>query len=393
MMRRTWILVAVVGMVLLASVVGFGGPTPVHSETISNFMCDDITRLPSGDYLLAGAQQVGSQPWEVEPVIRIYGVGPGEHDYLIDGVDATGASQGTVTSFGFDAIDEVQVKTSGFVADYGSGGGVVINIVTKAGTNQLAGTYFTRTHASLNDLEYAEDGTLWGAGTTFDPDPVPVLGYFDEAGKFVSVDHPLEARGGFYNGVDFTGRGVAYGNTTPHGAPVEPLLSISIDGTTWTVPPLLPWQFGAINAARFLDATTGWVGGETPDGAAFAATYDAGQTWMKQMMPDATYIWDMAIAVIPVDPQACPTGPNWVLGAALGTYYLDDGSKESIVYRYDGLVWEELWRVPGYGGALHFDPTGDGEIGIVQNHADGTATFARYSAPDFFEIDSLGCNE
>ena len=121
MMRRAWIQVAAVGIVLFGFVVGLAGPTPIHSETIESFVCDDVTRLPGGDYLLAGAQQVGSQSWQVEPVIRIYGVGPGEHDYLIDGVDATGASQGTVTSFGFDAIDEVQVKTSGFVADYGSG--------------------------------------------------------------------------------------------------------------------------------------------------------------------------------------------------------------------------------------------------------------------------------
>jgi len=393
MKRRAWVLVTAVGMVLFSSVVDFGGPSPIYSETIENFVCNDVTKLADGAYLLAGGVQVGSQSWQVEPVIHIRGTGPGEHDYLIDGVDASGVSQGTVTSLAFDAIDETQIKTSGFVADYGSGGGAVVNMVTKAGTNRLAGTYFTRTDASLNDLEYAEDGTLWGAGTTFDPDPIPVLGYFDDTGRFISVDHPVEARGGFFNGVDFTGHGVAYGNTTPGDSPVEPPLSISIDGMTWTVPPLLPWRIGAINAARFLDASTGWVAGETPDGAAFAATYDAGRTWLRQTMLDATYIWDMDIALIPVDPQACPTGSNRILGAALGTYYLDDGSKESIVYRYDGSMWEELWRVPGFGGALHFDTTGDGEIGIVQNHQDGTATFTRYSAHDFFGVDSLDCNE
>jgi len=111
---------------------------------------------------------------------------------------------------------------------------------------------------------------------------------------------------------------------------------------------------------------------------------------MKQTKPDSTYIWDLEIAV--VDPSVCDGGKNWILGAALGTHYLDDGSKESIVYRYGGTAWEELWRVDGYGGDLSFDYRGNGEIGIVQNGLDGTATFSRYAAHDFFGIENLICN-
>ena len=139
MKRRAWVLVTAVGMVLFSSVVGFGGPSPIHSETISNFVCNDITRLPGGEYVLAGAQHVGTQSWETEPGVVIRGAGSGEHGYWLDGMNLSNVSQGTVTSLAFDAIDEVQIKTSGFVADYGSGGGAAINMVTKSGSNRFAG--------------------------------------------------------------------------------------------------------------------------------------------------------------------------------------------------------------------------------------------------------------
>ena len=389
---RALVGVATVGMVLFASVMTLGIATPIHSETVENFVCSDITRLANGTYLLAGAQQVGEQPWETAPAICVRGAGGGENAYMLDGVDLSDVSQGTIAAFVSDAIEEVQVATSGFVADYGRGGGAVINMITKSGSNRFSGVTFARTDESLNDLTYDDNGTLYGAGTAFEPDPVPVLGFFDEDGAFERVGHPLERRGGFFNGAAVRGLVVVYGNTSPNVQPIKPLLMTSIDGVTWKEPESLPWTVGAINAARFLDASTGWVVGETPDGAAFAATYDGGQSWMKQTMPDATYIWDVEIAQIPVDPKVCGTSSRWTLGAALGTHYLDDGSKESIVYRYAGAMWEEMWRVPGFGGALCFDAAGDGEIGIVQNHQDGTATFSRYAAHAFFGIENLICD-
>ena len=383
--------VAVVGLVVFSAVIGLGTAEAIHSETIENFACNDITRLANGTYLIAGAQQIGDQPWETGPSICVRGAGADENSYLLDGMDLSDVTQGTVTAFISDAIEEVQIMTGGFVADYGSGGGAVVNVVTKSGSNRFTGDVFATTDESFNDLAYDEDGTLFGAGTAFEPNPVPVLGFFDEDGDFVRADNPLERRGGFFNGVSFRGLGVVYGNTSPNVQPIKPLLMTSLDGVTWTEPESLPWTVGAINAARFLDASTGWVAGETPQGAAFATTYNGGRTWMKQTMPNATYIWDLEIAQIPVDPKICGTSSRWTLGAALSTHYLYNGSKESIVYRYAGVMWEEMWRVPGYGGALFFDAAGDGEIAIVQNHQDGTATLSRYPAHDFFGVENLIC--
>ena len=394
MKRRAGVLSVsiVVGMVLCACVVGVGSIAPIHSEKVVNFVGNDIARLSGNEYILAGAQQVGVQAWEVEPSLCFRGLGPGEFNYNRNGVDVSNVSRGTIESLAADILEGFQIPASGYVADYGSGGGAVINMVTKSGTNRFHSEVFARTDESLSDLEYREDGTLWGAGTAYEPDPVPVIGFFNEAGEFVRKNHPLEARGGFFNGVDFMGIGTAYGNTSPHDVPVKPLLMICPDGETWAEPSSLPWTEGAIYAATFLDPLNGWVAGETPDGAAFATTADAGATWTREIMPDATYIWDFEMDAITVDPTACNTSSSWILGAALGTHYLDDGSKESIVYRYDGSMWEELWRIPGYGGALTFDSAGDGEIGIVQNHQDGTATFSVYDAQDFFGAENLICD-
>jgi len=290
------------------------------------------------------------------------------------------------------------------ILDYQNGGTGVYNVITKSGGNEFHSEFFSHVDESLNDLTYAKDGTLWGAGTRFEREgPIPVLGYFDEDGTFIHAGNLLESLGGFLNGVDFMGIGIAFGHTAPNGVPTQPLMLISPDGgQRWEAPPTLPWTYGTIDTATFVDPLNGWVGGEGPDGGAFAYTQDGGSSWTRRTMPDTKYIWDLGIA--PVQPDCSSLGTlgdplsipylsePLILGAALGTRYLDDGSKESIVYRtVDGQTWEELWRVDGYGGDVYFDYRGDGEIAIVQNGLDGNATFSRYAAHDFFGAENLIC--
>jgi len=400
--------------VLASSISSLAAPSidPIDTMTIPNRTFSALCRLPDGTYAMGGGHSIGEQSWETEPSMSFYGGTSGENTYMVDGMDLSNASEGTVSSFAYDFIEEVQVKSGGYAAEYGgatgavldyqNGGTYVINMVTKSGTNEFSSDVFAHTNDSLNDLMYDEEGVLWGAGTTFEAaGPVPVLGYFDAAGTFVPVDNPLEALGGFFNGVEFMGIGLAFGHTTPNGDPTKPLMMVSYNaGATWENPGSLPWAYGTIDTATFLDPLNGWVGGEGPGGGAFAYTHDGGGSWTRQTMPDATYIWDMEIAQVQPDcsglgsfgdPLSTPyvSDPK-ILGAALGTYYLDDGSKESIVYRtVDGETWEEMWRVDGYGGDVWFDYRGDGEVAIVQNGLDGNATFSRYAAHDFFGAENL----
>jgi len=360
---------------------------------------NSIVQMSPGGYAMGGEQSTGSESWEVQPSVAFYGSSAGENIYYCDGVSVSDIEQGTVVSMDF--VEEIPVKTSGYAAeysgatgailDYQNGGTRVSSFIVKTGTNEFSGDPFAYADESLNDIAYDSAGTLWGAGMSFEVSgPAPVLGYFDESGTFIPVDNPLEATGGYFQGIEFKGIGVAFGSTMQDSGPTKPLMAVSYDsGQTWEPPPTLPWELGTINAAQYVDPYI-WVAGETPGGAAFAHTQDGGNTWMKQTMPDATYVWDMEMALI--DASVYRDGKSWFLGAALGTRYLDDGSKESIVFRtLDGLTWEELWRVPGFGGAIDFDALGDGKIAMVQNASDG-ATFSQYAAHDFFGAGNLICD-
>src|SRR5436853_7233688 len=59
---------------------------------------------------------------------------------MIDGVNITNIQNGGLTkSFQMDFIDEVQVKTSSFEAEYGGALGGVVNAVPKRGSNDYHG--------------------------------------------------------------------------------------------------------------------------------------------------------------------------------------------------------------------------------------------------------------
>jgi hypothetical protein len=65
-------------------------------------------------------------------------------NYQIDGGDNNDDTVGGLLQlFPLEAIDQFQVVTSRYKAEYGRSNGGVLNIVTKSGTNQLAGSWFT----------------------------------------------------------------------------------------------------------------------------------------------------------------------------------------------------------------------------------------------------------
>ena len=76
-----------------------------------------------------------------------------ENVYVVDGVNITNAGYGAVGSYSivfgslgtglpYDFMKEIQVKTSGYEAEFGMSTGGVVNVVTKSGTNLFAGTGF-----------------------------------------------------------------------------------------------------------------------------------------------------------------------------------------------------------------------------------------------------------
>ncbi|HEY7054903.1 MAG TPA: TonB-dependent receptor, partial [Vicinamibacterales bacterium] len=76
-----------------------------------------------------------------------------ENNYVVDGVNITNGGYGALGSYSivfgslgnglpFDFIQSTQVKTGGYEAEYGQATGGVVNVVTKSGTNHLAGSLF-----------------------------------------------------------------------------------------------------------------------------------------------------------------------------------------------------------------------------------------------------------
>ncbi|MBP6629073.1 MAG: TonB-dependent receptor [Kofleriaceae bacterium] len=66
-----------------------------------------------------------------------------ENQYIVDGVNTTGLQFGTVGSPVInDFIEEIEVITGGYNAEYGRATGGVVNVVTKSGTNEFKGSVF-----------------------------------------------------------------------------------------------------------------------------------------------------------------------------------------------------------------------------------------------------------
>ena len=93
--------------------------------------------------LAAGVtQQIGGGGYALDNM-RINGGRPRMDDYLVDGTSVQAVVfGGPVVSPSVDAIQELNVQTNAFSAEYGKVSGGVISAVTKTGTNQLHGTAY-----------------------------------------------------------------------------------------------------------------------------------------------------------------------------------------------------------------------------------------------------------
>jgi len=121
-----------------------------------NLSSEMLQRLPVGrtvsaaTYLIPGVSSSGTAG-AANPSI---GGGSGlDNHYVIDGVNVTNQGFGALGSYSiifgslgnatpFDFIQEVQVKTSGYQAEFGQALGGVVNVITKSGSNTLRGSLF-----------------------------------------------------------------------------------------------------------------------------------------------------------------------------------------------------------------------------------------------------------
>ena len=135
--------------------------------------------------------------------ISVNGQDPRNNNYMLDGGnnndDVIGQRAGTQARTPIEAIQEFQVITNQFDAEFGRTGGAVINAVTKSGTNDLHGSafgYFQRGAWTEKDFFAKEDNDpkadtkydRWG-GTVGGPIVKNKLHYFFSVERF-AIDRP-----------------------------------------------------------------------------------------------------------------------------------------------------------------------------------------------------------
>src|SRR5258708_35898075 len=70
----------------------------------------------------------------------IDGASAAENRYVVDGMETTSLFNGLSGQVVLaDFVEEVQVKSSGYPAEYGGSTGGVVNVITKSGSNKYSG--------------------------------------------------------------------------------------------------------------------------------------------------------------------------------------------------------------------------------------------------------------
>jgi hypothetical protein len=144
------------------------GETPAVDVTQSKVSVtvsrDDLSGIPIGRSFQSviqfapGARQEPLQSTTTSRTngFQINGASDGENAYLIDGINITGVNVGGVgKNFQSDFLQEVQIKSSSFEAEYGGAMGGVVNAVPKRGTQNWHGelkVYYQSAALDANDL-------------------------------------------------------------------------------------------------------------------------------------------------------------------------------------------------------------------------------------------------
>jgi hypothetical protein len=260
------------------------GQSPVldvrKSATTVNITKETFTKLPKGrnfDSIVTVSAGVNNE--EELDGISFDGASSSENVFYVDGVDTTGLFEGTAgQDVNFDFIEEVQVKSSGYAAEYGGSMGGVINVITRSGGNEFHGSamlYFDGSSLGYNEtptlrinplnddeaeyVTYPEDSwTRWepgiGLGGYIIKDKLWFFGSFMP--KFYSRTRPANFIGHTDQNRDVTRDRTYYQASLKLTGQLANNLRLSISGTldSWKEEGELPTQDGASPYDRDYDA-------------------------------------------------------------------------------------------------------------------------------------------
>ncbi len=115
------------------------------SKTQESITAREIDALPKGTTfgtLLRTTTAVRPEPLSGQ--FSINGATGPENTFIVDGQDVSNFRTGILTAnndIPFQSVQEIQVKSSGFEAEFGGATGGVINVATKSGSNQFRGEF------------------------------------------------------------------------------------------------------------------------------------------------------------------------------------------------------------------------------------------------------------
>lgn len=112
------------------------------SASATSITAETFDKLPRGrDFASVVTQAPSANQSNRAGGIMIDGASGAENRYIMDGVDTTNPQTGVQgKTLVLDFVDEVQVKSSGYAAEFGGATGGVINAITKTGTNDFKGS-------------------------------------------------------------------------------------------------------------------------------------------------------------------------------------------------------------------------------------------------------------
>ena len=121
----------------------------------TNIRAEQVELLPKGrDFTTMVTQAPGANQEPKLGGLSIDGASAGENRYIIDGIETTNLQSGiSGKNLIADFVDEVQVKSSGYTAEFGGAMGGVINVVTKSGTNDFHGSGVFNFQGSARPVE------------------------------------------------------------------------------------------------------------------------------------------------------------------------------------------------------------------------------------------------
>jgi hypothetical protein len=136
----------------VAETVQVTGESPLidvkQNASFASIQKETIDRIPKGrDFTSVVSTAPGTNSEAYAGGIQIDGASGSENKFIVDGMDTTNMRSGTSgKTVQLDFIQEVQVKSSGYNAEFGGATGGVINVISKSGTNAIrgsAGIYYT----------------------------------------------------------------------------------------------------------------------------------------------------------------------------------------------------------------------------------------------------------